>query len=36
MDIEQRLYEMVIDLIKERYHEGWGGAAAVWLEDGTA
>lgn len=36
LDIEQRLYEMVIDLIKERYPEGWGGAAAVWLEDGTA
>lgn len=35
VDIEQKLFETVTDLIKRRYSEGWGGAAAVCLEDGT-
>lgn len=35
MNIEQRLYDTVIDLIKRRYPKGWGGAAAMELEDGT-
>ncbi|GAB6989129.1 hypothetical protein JCM16418A_11790 [Paenibacillus pini] len=35
MDLEQQLYQAVIDLIEVRYPLGWGGAAAVALEDGT-
>ncbi|MCT1577832.1 cytidine deaminase [Oceanobacillus kimchii] len=35
MDIEQKLFETVTDLIKRRYPEGWGGAAAMCLEGGT-
>ncbi|WP_188388345.1 cytidine deaminase [Priestia taiwanensis] len=35
MDMEEQLYEVVIELIEKRYQEGWGGAAAVRLEDGT-
>ncbi|MBM7578606.1 cytidine deaminase [Jeotgalibacillus terrae] len=35
MSIEQTLYDEVIQVLKERYPEGWGGAAAVRLDDGT-
>ena len=35
MVIEKQLYDAAIDLIEERYPEGWGGAAAIALEDGT-
>lgn len=35
MDTEQKLYDTVIELIKLRYPQGWGGAAAMRLEDGT-
>lgn len=28
-DIEHRMYEIAIDLIKQRYPKGWGGAAVV-------
>ncbi|WLD92316.1 cytidine deaminase [Alkalihalobacillus sp. AL-G] len=35
MSIEQQLYEAVIELIERRYPIGWGGAAAIGLEDGT-
>ncbi|UOQ93117.1 cytidine deaminase [Halobacillus shinanisalinarum] len=35
MIIEQKLYEAVIELIEQRYPIGWGGAAAIGLEDGT-
>ncbi|WP_071458868.1 cytidine deaminase [Bacillus massilinigeriensis] len=34
MDIEQRLYEAATELIKQRYPSGWGGAAAMYTEDG--
>lgn len=35
LNIEQRLYHAVIDLIEKRYSIGWGGAAAMALEDGS-
>ena len=35
MAIEKQLYESAISLLKSRYPKGWGGAAAVALEDGT-
>ncbi|MDQ0271429.1 cytidine deaminase [Cytobacillus purgationiresistens] len=35
MNIEQRLYNEAIELIEKRYPEGWGGAGAIALEDGT-
>lgn len=35
MDIEKRLYGAVIELIEKKYPTGWGGAAAMGLEDGT-
>ncbi|WP_419883077.1 cytidine deaminase [Peribacillus sp. B-H-3] len=34
MNIEQRLYQAAIELIKKRYPFGWGGAAAMYTEDG--
>lgn len=34
MDIEQKLYNAAADLIKERYPSGWGGAAAMYTENG--
>jgi cytidine deaminase len=34
MNIEQRLYQAAIDLIKNRYPVGWGGAAAMFTEGG--
>lgn len=35
MEIGKQLYEAAINLAKSRYPEGWGGAAAVALEDGS-
>ncbi|RFU62226.1 cytidine deaminase [Bacillus sp. V59.32b] len=34
MNIEQRLYQAAIELIEKRYASGWGGAAAMYTEDG--
>lgn len=34
MNIEQKLYKAAIDLIEKRYSTGWGGAAAMYTEDG--
>lgn len=34
MEIRQRLYEAAIELIENRYSTGWGGAAAMFTEDG--
>lgn len=34
MDIEQKLYQAAIDLIEKRYPSGWGGAAAMYTENG--
>ncbi|MFD2211288.1 cytidine deaminase [Virgibacillus halophilus] len=34
MNIEQKLYDEAIDLLKNRYPSGWGGAAAMYTEDG--
>ena len=34
MKIEQRLYQAAIELITSRYPSGWGGAAAMYTEDG--
>lgn len=34
MSIEQNLYLAAINLIKTRYPSGWGGAAAMYTEDG--
>ncbi|WP_062354688.1 cytidine deaminase [Bacillus kwashiorkori] len=34
MNIEQKLYQSAIDLIEKRYPSGWGGAAAMYTEDG--
>lgn len=34
MNIEQTLYDAAIDLIKNRYPSGWGGAAAMYTEGG--
>ncbi|WP_044022323.1 cytidine deaminase [Bacillus sp. SG-1] len=34
MNIEEQLYQSAVDLIKERYPEGWGGTAAMHTEDG--
>ncbi|MEH6945217.1 cytidine deaminase [Bacillus sp. JJ722] len=33
MCIEQKLYEAAIQLIKNRYPKGWGGAAAMYTEN---
>jgi cytidine deaminase len=35
VDIEQKLYDVVSELIKKRYPKGWGGAAGMYLDDGT-
>ena len=35
MNLERKLFEAVIELIEKRYPSGWGGAAAVALEDGS-
>lgn len=34
MSIEQTLYYSAIELIKKRYPTGWGGAAAMYTENG--
>ncbi|MGE7661341.1 cytidine deaminase [Peribacillus sp. NPDC097197] len=34
MKIEERLYQAAIELIISRYPSGWGGAAAMYTEDG--
>lgn len=34
MEIEQKLYEAVTLFIQKRYPTGWGGAAALYTEDG--
>ncbi len=34
MNIEQKLYQAAIYLIGKRYPSGWGGAAAMYTEDG--
>lgn len=34
MNIEQKLYQSAIDLVEKRYPSGWGGAAAMYTEDG--
>lgn len=34
MNIEQKLYQSAIDLIEKRYASGWGGASAMYTEDG--
>ncbi|QTD40482.1 cytidine deaminase [Sporosarcina sp. Te-1] len=35
MNMEEQLYEAAVDLITKRYPTGWGGTAAIALEDGT-
>lgn len=35
MSFEKALYDAAVELIKKRYPTGWGGAAAMGLEDGT-
>lgn len=34
MEIERKLYQTAIDLLERRYPSGWGGAAAMYTEDG--
>ncbi|KZZ84475.1 MULTISPECIES: cytidine deaminase [Bacillaceae] len=34
MNIERQLYQSAIDLIEKRYPTGWGGAAAMYTENG--
>ncbi|MBG9456716.1 cytidine deaminase [Lysinibacillus sphaericus] len=34
MDIERKLYQSAVELIEKRYPSGWGGAAAMYTEDG--
>lgn len=33
MDIEQRMYELAVNFIMQRYPKGWGGAAVIHTED---
>ena len=35
MSMEHQLYEATKNLIEQRYPTGWGGAAAIRVEDGT-
>lgn len=35
MNLEKKLYDSAVALIKEKYPSDWGGAAAMALEDGT-
>lgn len=35
MEVEKKLYDSAVDLLKEKYPYGWGGAAALALENGT-
>lgn len=34
MEIEQRLFQAAVDLIERRYPTGWGGAAAMYTDNG--
>jgi cytidine deaminase len=34
MKIEEKLFQAAIDLIKKRYPSDWGGASAMYTEDG--
>lgn len=34
LDIEQKLYQAAKELIEKRYPTGWGGAAAMYTNDG--
>ncbi|UOY89442.1 cytidine deaminase [Bacillus glycinifermentans] len=34
MNVEQTLYAAAVELINTRYPSGWGGAAAMYTEDG--
>lgn len=34
MNIEKRLYEEAVALIEKRYPVGWGGAAAMYTNEG--
>jgi cytidine deaminase len=34
LSIEESLYQSAIELIGKRYPSGWGGAAAMYTEDG--
>lgn len=33
-DVEQKLYDAAVELIKNRYPHGWGGAAAMYTSNG--
>ncbi|MHB1629383.1 MAG: cytidine deaminase [Bacilli bacterium] len=33
-DVEQKLYDAAVELIKKRYAKGWGGAAAMYTSKG--
>jgi len=35
VNLEKKLYDSAVALIKEKYPSDWGGAAALALEDGT-
>lgn len=35
MNVEQKIYKAAIDLIEKRYPSGWGGASAMYTEDGV-
>ncbi|MBG9982018.1 cytidine deaminase [Aerococcaceae bacterium DSM 111020] len=35
MNIEEKLYQVATDLVKTRYPSGWGGAAAMFTNDGN-
>lgn len=35
MDLEKKLYDSAVALIKEKYPSDWGGAVVMALEDGT-
>ena len=34
MDVERKLYQSAVELIEKKYPSGWGGAAAMYTEDG--
>ncbi|GGK08433.1 cytidine deaminase [Lentibacillus kapialis] len=34
MHVEQKLYHAAINLVRSRYPSGWGGAAAMYTENG--
>ncbi|UJF16746.1 cytidine deaminase (plasmid) [Jeotgalibaca sp. MA1X17-3] len=35
MNVEQMIYKAATDLIEKRYPSGWGGASAMYTEDGV-